>query len=435
MVLMVPQGVALLTGSVTSILLARGLGPRGLGQYALVLSIAGIAASLSDLGIGQTAIRYASRAISLADPSEHFAVLRWAFRVRVILAGIVTTLFLLLAPVIAEKIWHTRELTPLLRIGLLGGVFAALASVPGIYFQSLKQFHKNAIFAVSQSAIVFSGVLLVAWLQFWSVRNVLIATLIGSGVASGIFLFLIPPATLFPRRRVTLADLSLRSLLRKSPIRSDQPTKEGKDCNPMTFASYNLISTVIVMLILRADVWLMGVFLDQNQIGLYFSASRFSLPLSMVLTAINAALWPRASACLTVQQTKNLLIQTFRLSALVAAAATVYAVVVPLFAPFLFGQEYVASTTIGQFLSFRYAIAILICPVGVIGYSFGLVRVYWWINCIQLAVVVSIAAWLLPKIGPLGAALALIANELIGVLIVGALLLRRLAAQKAEVCQ
>jgi O-antigen/teichoic acid export membrane protein len=425
-ILMVPQGVALVTGFVTSILIARGLGKGPLGQYALVMSVAGIASSLSDLGIGQTAIRYASRAVSLADQEEQFAVLRWAFRLRVALATAVTLLFILLAPVIAHTIWRMDALTPLLRIGLLGGIFTALASVPTVYFQSLKQFQKNATVAVCQTLIVFAGIGVVAWFNLWSVEIVLIATLVGSAVSAMIFLLLVPRAALFPRRRITFADLSIRRLLRKTPIRTPDIAGAHADSDPMTFAAFNLVSTIVVMIILRADVWLMGVFLDEKQIGAYFAASRFALPLAVVLTAINAALWPRASAHLSIKQTKTLLVQTFRLSGMVAALGTVYAILVPFLAPAFFGQEYAESTRLGQFLSFRYALAILICPIGVIGYSFGMVRVYWWINCIQLLVVVGITVWLLPILGPLGAALALIANEVVGVLLAGTILWQRM---------
>lgn len=427
-ILMVPQGVALVTGFITSILIARGLGKGPLGQYALVMSVAGIASSLSDLGIGQTAIRYASRAISLSDQEEQFAVLRWAFRLRVALATAVTIIFMLLAPVIAHAVWRMDELTPLLRIGLLGGIFTALASVPTVYFQSLKQFQKNAAITVMQTLIVFAGIVLVALLELWSVEIVLVATLVGSAVAAAVFLLMVPRAALIPRRRITFADVNIRRLLRKAPLREQGPLSGPADSDPMTFAAFNLVSTIVVMIILRADVWLMGIMLDKEQVGLYYSGSRFALPLYVVLNAINAALWPRASAHLSVKQTRKLLTQTFRLSGLVAAAGTVYAVFFPLLAPVLFGQQYADSTMLGQALSLRYVLAILVCPVGVIGYSFGMVRVYWWINIIQLMVVVGITVWLLPVLGPLGAALALIANEVVGGLLEGIILWQRMRA-------
>jgi len=86
------------------------------------------------------------------------------------------------------------------------------------------------------------------------------------------------------------------------------------------------------------------------------------MPLTIVLNAINAALWPRASATKSSRETLAMLGQTFRLSFIVAVFAVVYSVVAPLLAPVLFGQAYAASTTLGQVLSIRYALAILICP-------------------------------------------------------------------------
>ncbi|MBK7260038.1 MAG: oligosaccharide flippase family protein [Ignavibacteriae bacterium] len=76
LVLIIPQVATVVAALVTSVLLARGLGPDGVGQYTLILSLAGVAASLSDLGIGQTAIRFASRAASVGDTDGQMSVLR-----------------------------------------------------------------------------------------------------------------------------------------------------------------------------------------------------------------------------------------------------------------------------------------------------------------------------------------------------------------------
>ena len=53
---MVPQVVGVVTGFVSSILIARSLGPHDLGRYALVMSLMTVAVNLSDLGIGQAAV-------------------------------------------------------------------------------------------------------------------------------------------------------------------------------------------------------------------------------------------------------------------------------------------------------------------------------------------------------------------------------------------
>src|SRR6266702_2820806 len=87
---MVPQSFSVLAGFLISVLIARGLGPEGMGNYALVLSVSGLAAALSDLGIGQTAIRFASRAASRNESENQLAILRWAFRLRILLVILIT---------------------------------------------------------------------------------------------------------------------------------------------------------------------------------------------------------------------------------------------------------------------------------------------------------------------------------------------------------
>lgn len=423
--LMIPQVVAVLAGLVTSVLAARGLGPDDLGAYALVMSIAGIATALSDLGIGQTAVRYASRAVSQRDFGGQLTILRWAFRVRLILALAVTLTLFVAAPFLAH-IFKADALSPLLRLGLLGGIFNALASVPNIYFQSMKQFERNTIVTVGQTLISFAGIVVVAWLSIWSVKSVLVATLAGAGVGTIAFLLMVPRSALIAGTEGFFPSTERLRRLLHGPAQAIAPTEPGVESSPGVFAGFNLVSTVVVMMVTRADVWLMGLLLTKHDLGIYNAASRFALPLTIILNAINAALWPRASATKSAAETLAMLRQTFRLSFIVALCAGLYAFAAPLLAPVLFGQAYAESMVLGQILSLRYALAILICPIGVIGYSFGMVRVYWWINMVQLVAVLTINLVFLPRIGPLASALALIANEIVGVSIAGILIMRRI---------
>jgi O-antigen/teichoic acid export membrane protein len=181
------------------------------------------------------------------------------------------------------------------------------------------------------------------------------------------------------------------------------------------------------MIIQRLDIWLLGIFVTRDEIGIYNAAARFTLPLVMLLGATTAALWPRASATKTPDEVRALLIKTLRLTIPAAFAALIYAALVPRLAPALFGPSYAGSILLGQMLSLRYVLAILSAPLGVIGYSLGLVRVYWLINLLQLATVLAINLVLLPRLGPVASAVAYLANELVGLSIVGTLTWRRLA--------
>jgi O-antigen/teichoic acid export membrane protein len=421
-----PQVAAVLKGFVAAVLIARGLGSARLGEYTLVLSVSSLAVSLSDLGIGQTAIRYASRAAAKQDQEGQMAVLRWAFRLRIFLVSVVTLFFFVFAPLLADKIWKAQNLTPLIRLGLLVGIFDAMASVPVIYFRSLRRFGMNAMVQIGQAAIALGGILLLAWLGRWSVTLVLAVTLAAAGIGAFVFLLIVPKAALWPPRGFSGISLAKLADFWKSPaVDGSEQSLEGS--SPNSFALFNLLSTVIVLVTMRADVWLMGVFLDQSQIGIYSVATRFTLPLTIVLGALNTALWPRASALSSATGTVALLRKTLRMGFLVSLAGVVYALIGPLVAPWLFGAQYASSVLLAQILCLRYCLAILYTPIGVIGYSFGLVRAYWWINLLQLVPVVVINVLLLPVYGPVGSALALIANEIVGFVLVWVLVRRKMS--------
>lgn len=430
---MVPQGVSLVTGFASAILLTRGLGPSGFGQYELVLSVVGIAFSLSDLGIGQTSIRYASRAVAKGDTQQQCAILRWAFRLRLVLAIVISVVLFLISPILSTQIWHIDGLTGVLRLGLLAGVFGVIAAIPSIYYQSMRQFGMNAKVLVSQSLIAFAGILILALLDRWSVFLVVLVTVVASAVRGLLFILLIPKASLLESGDLRgLAAFRFSAILKQfQPSWNRKATETGEE-PPGEFAFYMLLSSVLVMLSLRADIWLIGIYLDDYQIGLYSAAMRLTLPLAIILGAMNTALWPRASGVASASETRRLLKKTFAMSAAVAFAGVIYALAAPPLAPLLFGHQYHPTILLGQLLSLRYCIAILICPVAVIGYSYGLVRVYWVINLGQLVVTILLNAAFLDLYGPIVSALALILDDLISFFIVGLVILCKIKESPNE---
>jgi O-antigen/teichoic acid export membrane protein len=416
LLMLLPQAVLVLAGFVTTVLAARGLGPAAFGHYGLVLSVTGLTAAFSDLGIGQTAIRYASRAAAEGRTGEQMAVLRWALRLRLAVVAGIALLIAALAPVVAGRLWHAPELALPIRIGLLAGVFTAVASVPSAYFQSTRRFGMNAAIQVGQAVLALAAVLVVAWLGLWTVEALVAAGAAAAGLGVVMFLFAVPRAALLTPRGES--------------AHAPAPAHDA-DGGPAGFAKYNMISTIVVLVTLRLDVWLMGVFSTAPQIGHYTVASRFALPLGLLLAAVTGALWPRVASRTDPRDALFLLERTFQLSVPLGLLALTYGVVAPMLTPWMFGATYADSQVLAQVLCVRYALAILIVPIGVIGYSLGFVRVYWIVNLVQLAVVAAINVVLLPRIGPMASALALVANELVGLLVVGPLLLRR-ARQSAR---
>ena len=429
LLMLIPQTVIVLTGFLTTVLIARGLGPASLGQYSLVFSVAGLTAAFSDLGIGQTAIRYAARAAAEGRTTEQLAVLRWAMRLRLTLAVGTALAVALAAPVIAGGFWHLPALTPLIQLGLLGGVFAAIGSAPAVYFQSIRRFGRNATVQVGQALLALAGVGVVAALGLWSVGTIVLASVVAAALGAFSFLPLVPRGAVVSGGDFAGGGTIWRRLW-TSPV---EPGSAGRaDGGPGTFAIYNLVSTLLVMITLRLDVWLMGVFGRPDQIGLYTVASRFALPMGLVLAAISGALWPRASSRTDPRAVLALMKRTFELSIPLGLLAMIYALTAPLLTPWLFGSAYQDSGLLGQVLCIRYALAVFIVPVGAVGYSLGLVRVYWIINLVQLVAVAIVNVLFLPRIGPMASALALVVSEILGVTLAGGLLLWRVRRIQRE---
>lgn len=414
-----PQIASAASGFIISIFLARGLGAEILGKYVLIMSFTTVISGLSDLGINQTAIRFASRSVSAGKGDSQMSYLRWTFRLKLSLVLLLLIIAYFFAPSVAINFWKVENLTSLIRLNLLLVLFAVFSTIPNIYFQSLKKFGKNAVVAISQSLINVAGILFLAYYNLWSLEYVVIVSLISNFTGAIIFLFLVPKGVIWKLSDFKNQSASIFRKLYKSPADDIQ-----SEHTPGTFAFYMVLASVIVMFTMQADVWLMGYFLQKDQVGIYNVATKLAQPLIMFLTAFNTAIWPRASSIVSTDDTISFLKKTLKISLLVFIVAFIYSVGVPYLIPLIYGKAFSASVLIGQLLCLRYSISILVSPVGIIGYNLGLVRIYWINNLVQLVVVVLINIFLLPVIGPVASAIALIGNEVTG-LVLSAYVIKR----------
>lgn len=421
MVSSIPQIASILFGFITVSLIARGLGPSGMGTFALIISFSALVLGFSDLGIGQTAIRFASKAVAYNDKKGFFEVLRWAFKIRLVAILVLSSVFFFIAPLISNYFWHDESLTYYLRLSLLIGIFGVISHIPYVYFQSLKRFRANAILSTSQTIILFIGILIIALLNHWSLELVIFVSIVASIINALLFVISVPKSTFIDSNNVRIKNIKN---FWKAPNLEYIPDSKGDHIH--SFAFFMLISSLVVMITMQMDIWLMGYFLDPSQIGIYSVAKYFTIPLTVLLGAVNTVLWPRASGIIKKDESINMLRITFKFSVLAAVLSLIYSIFAPLITPWIFGESYNSGILIGILLCFRYCISILICPIGVIGYNFGMVNSYWWINIIQLLVVFGVSVILLPLLGSLGSAIALIANEIVGSSILGLVLWRKL---------
>lgn len=419
-VTMVPQVVGVLSNLAISVLIARGLGPVGMGKYALIMSICGFVAQLSDLGIGTTAIRYAARALAAGDEAGHFRMLRWTFRIRIAVTLFNGLVALLFAGSITRTLWHAPDLAPYVRWSLLLGLCYAVANVPAVYFQARRRFTTGATVQLLQTLISLAGIVLLAATHRWSLGAVVGVSIVAAALGSLTLLGLVPRQALIVPAAERESDTGRHPWWRPPKVAGTDDDAESAG----VFAGFMVLASIIVSIAMRMDVWIMGALLPQGQVGVYQVAGRFTVPMVVLLSAMNTALLPRASALRDPADLARITMRSARLTSLAGVVGLVWSLVGPPLAPWLFGAEYAAAAGLGTLLCLRYVIALVASPLGLIGYGFGLVRLYWRIHLVQMAVIVLINLWLQPRIGAAGAAWALIAHEVVGSLLVGVLLWR-----------
>jgi O-antigen/teichoic acid export membrane protein len=424
-VTMVPRVIAIFTGFFTAILLARGLGATEYGKYSLIMTFCGLCLEISELGIGYTTIRFASRFAGDGNTPKLLSVLRWSFRMRLTVVIAICTVAYFLAPTVVNWLWHVGEILSIIRISLLSVIFGAVASIPIMYYQSIKDFKTNAIVSSAQTLIQFLGVFFLYIVAFWSLDSAVYAFLIAGAAGAAIFVFKVPRGSF-----VKISEFQSGDFHFFRPAIAEQDT--GKKGEFQSFAIYMLVSALVVTLMVKLDVWFLGHYVSKADVGAYNIGLKFTLPLMVLFNALSTVLLPKASAIDKIDLLTAFLKKTFTSCLLVGLLGIIYAVAMPQITPYVFGQQYSAATMVGVLLCLRYCFAIVFCPVYIVGYSIGMVSVYWWINIIQLVVVVALNLALIPLIGVIASPIALISCDITGIAITYPLLARRIAQKRLE---
>lgn len=407
----VPQIISMFSFLGTSIILARGLGAEAVGEYALIFSYYGFIVSVSDFGIGVTAIRFASICASEGDTEKQFEVLRWAFRIRVISASLLTAAAFFLAPLVMGQLWKGPELVVLAQAGLAIAFFNVISAVAMIYFQSIKNFMMYAIVSSFQMIIPFVGVAAIYSLNRLSLERVIGVNVLASGVCALTFLILVPGQAFIGKRPAgRVRPASIVDFFRAPRIKK-QNSGELLEDDVGRFSFFMFLSAIIVAIAMRVDVWLMGALLGKAQIGLYSVAMWVTVPVRFLSEAISTAIRPRTSAMTDLESTLNFLKRIFRPGVLSASLCVIYAIAAPFFMPFVFGAEYGGGIFIAQLLCLKFCVTVLSSPFSVIAYNFGIVRINWIVGATALSLRTILTIILIPKLGVLAPAVLLLVFE------------------------
>lgn len=113
---------------VSSIVVARLLGPVGFGEFSAVQSTVGVVLVVAGLGLGITATKYVAE-LRQVDPARTARMIALCGTVALVAGGLIALLLVGLAPTIAARVLAAPQLAPALRVSALIVIFGTLVSM------------------------------------------------------------------------------------------------------------------------------------------------------------------------------------------------------------------------------------------------------------------------------------------------------------------
>ncbi|QDR82014.1 flippase [Sporomusa termitida] len=381
--------LAALFGIVVSVILARVLGAVDLGVYQLSISILTTFTVIGKLGLDNALLKFISFHHHNLNWDKIRGLRRNSFLITLVTSSIIVLVLNVMSEFIAINIFNEPQLSLALKI-----ISIAVFPLVTIHLQAemLKGIGKIKTGMFLQSAfITIVNLAIIVFLYFWTELN--LSTLLASYTASNVIVFVV--SLVLWKISCPIVDkgsypnFSLKELLDASiPL--------------MWVSSFNLILSYM-------DIYMIGVFLSSEAVGLYSIASKIVLMSSMILVAFNGVLSPKFSVLSSNNENKKLefLVQSSTL-VLTVISLFIYIVLIIFNKPILglFGSEFIKSSGIFIVLATGQFFVLATGPVGSLLMMSGHVEFHKRNMIISAIINLLFNLVLIPIIGAIGAAIA-----------------------------
>ncbi|MGC9309562.1 MAG: flippase [Candidatus Nanoarchaeia archaeon] len=324
-----------------TIILARLLMPELFGLYALALSTIMIFSTFSDLGVGQTIIKFISNSQSNRKSKSYFSYL---FKIKIILILISATSLLILSYPLAYYYFQK----PIFYALLAGSLYLSMMSLEAVFkglFHARNNFKKTFY---NEALFQFFRLTLVPLIVFLSIGYVRVEFLLLFIFLSLSFCFFLSFLYIFisAMRKINFLKLKQEKL----------DKKEKKILNKFIIALSAM--TVSSTLFGHIDMLILGRYVGSEFIGFYRAA--YSLIISAApLINFSGALFPLFSR-LNGNKSRRGLMRSLKLNLLMSVPLSILVIsIAPIVVKIVYGSEYLPSINILRIFS----ILIIILPV------------------------------------------------------------------------
>lgn len=254
-------------------LLARLLSPEEMGDYFLTFSLVGFSAIVAQSGLGYTIVRLVAESMASGDYGRARQSIIRVFQILSV-SVLVVVLVLIFGGggFVAEQVFHSSLMGAIVHIAALWVVVQVFQSVNAEIFRGFHDIRLATIFGGLSTSLITVLMFLVLWVfrGHSDLREAVIVSVVAglsTVLLSGVFL---------GRRYRRLAS-------------------EGGEValSEVLIISWPLWVTSLTLFVLtQADLWVLGLFRDQDEVALYGVAMRMVVLILMPLTIVNAVIQP-----------------------------------------------------------------------------------------------------------------------------------------------
>jgi O-antigen/teichoic acid export membrane protein len=385
---------------VASVAVARALGAERLGVLTIAAVIMGLSGRLLEMGLTTTMVRKLAFFISANDDEKAVGIFKRIYFLRLQVSSVFVVLAYFLAPIVAEKLYHSAALTGPLRLAALGAFAFNVWEHSDGTLRALERFKQIAIINTCTQFVRASLILLFAYSAILNVENTMMINI-------GEIIIAYTVASLFIPRRF----YSTR-VYERYPLR-----------DIFSYSGWIFLFSIIFMLFDRLDVLMLGYFKAETEVGLYAVAFTLIRPFELIPETFNTVFLPKVAKYTKKLQVFRYMRDTLKVTSFVGLLGVILIFVANPLILTLYGDQYAESVKLFQVLVGAFILLTILHPFSLISHSLNKPQILVAMAGINLTLNFVGNLIFIPPYGALGAAVVTLVSRVLGALL-GLLILK-----------
>lgn len=385
--------VSTILSIITTILIARKIGPVGYGILAIYLTTYTAVLGMTDFGLGTTAVKLISSNLD-KNPHKSHVYMKVIVFMEIIAGIIVAIAGILFSRTIANSLGGENLLFPV-RMAFVAAAFASTGAFVGPFLAAHQKFFKNSVFGVSQSIIKTLGVVFLFFTLLININNIIIFYTLINIIAFFVGILISP-----------------KGFLEKST--KNENKKAFKDI--FHFSKWILLSYFASVISSRLDIFLLSRFRGPEEVGIYAAAQQLAQIMPLITGALTTVLLPRVSKMKTKTELKGYLKKVVLGSILIDILLIPLIIFANMIVKIIFGSKFDSSIELFRILLFGFMFAVISGPTSLVLYAKNKPKSLTAISYATLIITVILNFILIPRFGANGAAYVFVLSNLIALI-------------------